>query len=291
MSLSGCRKESRVHHLLEDGAGLVILSLEVQSLSSPELDEDVGVAEAEADDAVWDFMTACLLIEPFHEAAKAALNGKNRDSRIPVTRDFASWAPSILAWLPRQPCPPTGHSICGYRVGISEDVPQQEVNSQVESAYKRVSVYDFTPAHVADAIGQRMRQRSVVSYESIASSSPPKTARSWRIRPLTSEKNLVKAEISSSVERFAVLRSMPSVAPTRLARALEIYVTEAQYIVSSKRIRLSLPDRLSVLHLTQDYLLFAQVCVSSSASPNAMSFDSQSLGCSYCMSLARGISS
>jgi hypothetical protein len=33
VSLSGCRKESRVQHLLEDGAGIVALSLEVQSTS------------------------------------------------------------------------------------------------------------------------------------------------------------------------------------------------------------------------------------------------------------------
>jgi hypothetical protein len=252
--------------LLEDGAGIVVLSLEVQSLVSADDAQyhDLLASEEEEDDAVWDFMTGCLLIEPFHQAVKAASQHTGRDTASLVRHAFEKWAGTNLAWLPRQACPPAHNSICGYRVAMTEDASPENADQGPERsfAYKKVTIFNFTPAHVDNATKRRSEDMSSISGSSLTSLSSLRASPSWSNDSLNIDLDPLGPIEFNAVERFAVLRSVPLVTSWRLAKALEHYVAELPYIVASRKIRLSPPDGLSVAHLTQDYLSFAQVCAS-----------------------------
>jgi hypothetical protein len=245
---------------------MIVLSLEVQSLVSADdaQDQDFLASEEEESDTVWDFMTGCLLIEPFHQAAKAASQPTGRDAATSVRHAFDKWAGGNLAWLPRQACPPTHNSICGYRIAMTEDAWPKKAGEDMErsSAYKKVTMYDFTPAHVDNATKRRAEDMSSISGSSLTSLSSLRASQSWSNDSLNIDLDPLGQIEFNAVERFAVPRSMPLVTSCRLAKALEHYVAELPYIASSRNIRLSPPDGLSVVHLTQDYLLFAQVCAS-----------------------------
>lgn len=146
---------------------------------------------------------------------------------------------------------------------MSDDVPPEgtdaEAGTESRYAYRRVSIYDLTPAHVEDAMARKDVDRMSVSSSSLTVSSH-KTPQSWAIQPLDGSMDQLGRENPSPVERFAVFRSTPCVAPRELADSLSEYVTESRYIVASRKIQLSPAGRLSVVHLTHDKLLFAQVC-------------------------------
>lgn len=247
---------------MEDGAGIVVLSLEVQSLPSETDHSDDDRAASEEEDVTWDFVTACFSIEPFHKAARFALEHESQVLLESVHQHFASWAKNTLSWLPRQPCPPTHNSICGYRVAMCEDVPLEGTDAESDAgakyASRKVFLYDFTPARVEAATDGKNSGRMSNSPSSTTASSH-KAPQSWATQPLDGGMDQLEQTNPNPVERFAVLRLTPCVEPQELADALRKYVTESPYIVCSRNISLSTAGSFYVVHLTYDRLLFAQV--------------------------------
>lgn len=267
VSLSGYRKDRRIHHVMEDGAGVLAISLEMQSAPPEQDSESQDELASDSEDAdCWDFATAVVLIEPFHEAAIRALKMEDQAAHNSITHDFSSWAKSSLSWLPRQPCPPTHNSICGYRIAMAEDVTESASQSQNDEettvCHKRVTIYDFTPAHV-----ERAASMTENKSLSVASSSPTKAPQSWAISPLDNVMGQPQSEEPEPIKQFLVTRAHPAVSPQSLADALSRFATAAPYIVSTRKIRLAPPDLLSVVHLTHDRMLFAQVCPCDLARP------------------------
>lgn len=258
VSLSGCRKESRIHHLLEDGAGIVVLSLEVQSTGiEPGVEDREGESKLD-DEATWDFATACFMVEPFHRAAVSALADVNMGSPQMRKHNFASWANTSLAWLPRLPSPPGSAAICGYRVMVSQDIVQasssEHGSGENPITCKRISLYDFTPAHVRNIVPSKKQRQSVATFPL----SSRKILKSWAVLPADDNPTKGKPYDGNLVERFAVLRSMPSISPQRLADAFNDSVTEEPYVVSTKALRWSLPSLPSAVQFTHEHLLFVQ---------------------------------
>jgi hypothetical protein len=196
------------------------------------------------------------MIEPFHRAAVDALEGVDKDVPQMRKHDFISWATTSLAWLPRLLSPPGSAAICGYRLMVFED---QEGSGEHDShedriICRRISLYDFTPAHVQNILSGKKQRQSVASL-SLSSS---KCLKSWAVLPVNDVPIEGRPDDSDSVERFAVLRSMASISPQRLADTLNSYVTEAPYFVSTKALPSPLQSLPSVVHLTHEHLLFVQ---------------------------------
>jgi hypothetical protein len=121
-----------------------------------------------------------------------------------------------------------------------------------------VFLYDFTPARVEAATDGKNSGRMSNSPSS-ATASSYKAPQSWATQPFDGGMDQLEQTNPNPVERFAVLRLTPCVEPQELADALRKYVTESPYIVCSRNISLSTAGSFSVVHLTYDRLLFAQV--------------------------------
>jgi hypothetical protein len=246
VSLSGRRKDRGTNHLLEDGAGIFTITLEMQSWVSSETD---GESDYPVDDwhVSWDFMTAVGLIDGFHRAAKRALGSLNREAATAVI-DFESWSSRSLSWLPKHTFPPSRNSMCGYRLAMTEDSRNDGSASVGGGADhgKCVSVYDFTPAYVKEA--------SMTAFEGTSNGGDSATidvSQSWAMASQDSPNN--------TAIKSVIKWSAPSVAPHVLSEALAKYDTNAPYLVSTRNVRIAGPDLQSVVHLTSDYMLFAQV--------------------------------
>lgn len=254
-SLSGCRKDRRNHHLLEDGAGIFSLTLEIQSWY-PSL---TAAQEADTSGDVhvsWDFMTAIVLNDAFHQAAKKALTSLDREGTIP-TVGFSTWASKSLSWLPVHNFAHSRNSICGYRLAMTDD-PSTEGSAGIgnfevgaNQQHKSVSIYDFTPAHVMEALSKATEGRSDGE-----GSATVDVSSSWAIPPSHSHPS---GSMYETCDKTVMKQSAPLVASRALSEALAKYGTYSPFIVSTRNVPISPPDLRSVVHLAHRYLLFAQV--------------------------------
>ncbi|GHJ85957.1 hypothetical protein NliqN6_2359 [Naganishia liquefaciens] len=251
VSLSGRRKDRGTHHLLEDGAGIFIITLEVQQWSSQEADL-AGDSSSDDVHVDWELMTAVTRIDRFHKTAKKALSDMH-SLETTMLFLFSSWAPTELSWLPLHTFSPSSDSICGYRLAMTEEIQMgctahsENGNQDVKQEYKKVSIYDFSTAHASKVLATAKFDNEEVTGSDI------QQALGHLLRDEGYEERAVE-----SLNWTLVKQSRPSVSTSFLSEALEVYVAKTPYTVSTRNVRISPPALPSVLHLTQEYLLFAQ---------------------------------
>lgn len=232
-----------LHHLLEDGEGILAITLGTQSTTlAPE-----GASER-GDASVSETATAVALVQRFHLAAMRALADESSIGRAPpgVYR-FNDWACRTLSWMPRHVQPPTRNAICGYRIIMAEEAPSRV--DRVSEAQKQVAItiYNFTPAHVNRAVA--------FTYGLPRVSDLPSRLSNCSCIPLAEE----DAATDNPAERYLVKDSFPSFVAPQLVNELPKYVTGWGYIAASRTIIIGRAVGPSVLHFTHQYLCFVQV--------------------------------
>lgn len=248
ISLSGKRKDRAVDHLLEDGEGIFTIALEKPNHAAMTDDGDA-----------MEWNTACGMIRPLHNAAVVALAQQSRpkqsdspfaESQTPVY-EYRDWADKILSWLPAGTEPPTRHAICGYRLATAVPANEEVGPNDKHKAVVRLTIFDFTPAHIA-------RQLSVACMK-YGATEPP---------------GIQSANSRSSVEDGPAGSRSPAVStivttswPNRAGQPVFEYATKSPYLMASRNIWLARAERPFVVRLTQDQLVLLQVRRFSSLMP------------------------
>lgn len=252
VALSGKRSDRKIHHLLEDGEGIFAIGLGIRSEQSVMV--NCGPTETE-------WTTAVVMVRPFHNAAKAALSRLGADGKSDMQVDetetpileYKDWAKGTLSWLPARTEPPTRHAICGYRfataVYVSKDIGVPTDRDRSGSTV-RLTIYDFTPAHVA-------RELSVGGEGSY----PISSNLTGRAIALLDEDVLKEAdpELVSTVITTSSLHM-----GGHPEGEIPEYATESPYLMATRNIQLARAEGSFVLHLTRDHLVFVQVRICAS---------------------------
>lgn len=201
--------------------------------------------------------TAVGRVRPLHNAAKAALLRRRTteesdmlldDQEIP-TFEYKDWANGTLSWLAARTEPPTRHAICGYRFATAvEEKEEVKAFSKKEKPRSTVqlSVYDFTPAHVAKELSVKGEVPRPISSNSVGRACSHSLF------------DKVSTEEESALVSTVVMASFPHAAGQTTRSGAE-YAIESPYLVATRPIHLARAEGSFVLHLTQAHLVFVQV--------------------------------
>jgi hypothetical protein len=240
VSLSGKQKDRDINHLLEDGEGIFTISL-----GGPDLSAVIG----RPDNMEWNI--ACGMVRPFHNAAVVALLQKRRSGEPGTAREalqtpvheYKEWANDMMSWLPAGTEPPTRHAICGYRLATAVDASEQVGPNDKHKAVVRLTIHDFTPAHVTREL--------LPAYKTVKPTDSPGIP--------SGKSQLPDDKVPGDSQPPAVSNVVTTSSPNKGGQPVFEYATKSPYLMASRDIRLARAEGPAILRLTRDQLIFLQV--------------------------------
>jgi hypothetical protein len=248
------------HGSIQDGEGILVVTLETQYNGVP--DEQSG--QTPIAPATWDLMTAVCRISFFDRQARYSWNKRHRGGmNFPTASfDYTRWARKHLSWLPRLRNPPSAHSICGYRLMVTEKTgPPADVGTGGQAqdgatGYQRLVIYDFSPYRVLQTIiakdGSSEKQVNMM-LDLTETARLPHTDSGLKGRRFL--------ENHSDVRSFTMHKYGPRT-PTLQQFAPEFqqdYRTKVPYIIATRTISIDAPNVECIAHLSFEQLLLVHV--------------------------------
>lgn len=249
VSLAGQAANSGAHHLLNDGEGILALTLE--TLYVPV--EGQEATELPPNFSGWTSTTACALVQPFHAAVGRKLAQRKMTSGPATSKGYDELAKGILSWLLRHPVRPNRDSICGYRLYISGDADIELDERGIPRLNRQtLRIYDFTPMHVKKAISCGGRGKTPFHYSETLDilSLHPHGSDAFARRP---------SSHTPDPDRVVVIKSAPATVTSVFRDGSARYATESPYILTTKPMRM---NPYHVCQVTQDHMLLCQVSAS-----------------------------
>ncbi|KAJ9107287.1 hypothetical protein QFC21_000734 [Naganishia friedmannii] len=229
------------HNILQDGEGILVVTLETQFNGGLSLQSS---QEPPIDFSTLDLITAVCRISYFDKQARYAWHKRCQDMALPTAHfSYSRWAIQCLFWLPSLPNPPTVHSICGYRLLVSEKTEPDAAHAQHGApGNQRLTIYDFSPYRIHQAIiakDRNSKQPVPLAHDSGA----------------LGQQRLLKDD--PDLQRFTTDTCGPQT-PALQQRAPEFvreYRTKAPYIQATRVIETDEPYVECIAHLSHEQLL------------------------------------